>query len=38
MIKYIKNFIRKHVVAPFPYADECFYCNKEYCTGYDINN
>ncbi len=32
-MKYIKNFIRKHIVAPFPYTDICLDCKKGTCIG-----
>ena len=30
----IKNFMNNHIVAPFPYTEECWHCNKscEVCS------
>jgi hypothetical protein len=27
------NFVKKHIVADFPYPDECWDCKEGFCAG-----
>lgn len=36
MIKWIKVWIKRHIVAEFPYADACWHCNAGTCKGCSV--
>lgn len=33
MIKWLKAFWQKHVVADFPYPEECWWCHNTSCVA-----